>query len=544
MFPDSKTEEWESIRIPTVFIVNLTSYSFLDASLDVLQRQNNIAVVLDNSSPSPGDLIYTEKIRTRINGEMLLSTDGALGGNPDAILKNIPMKDLVNISETVLKNKSLDKKNRTAFNMNEFGVSRPEVNSSSLTREQKIMGLMKIWVNVNNFYAYPENITMDWKNMLQDWIPEVEKTGNLEDYYSVLMEATVKLNDNHIRFRSPSLPISQWFWSTETPPKTIPAWFAKVQDKVIVMQVDSAALPQWQLNIGDELLAIDGKTISEIEAYWRKRISAAQESGFLRNVWEYAFAIRGTKDSIVTILVQGKYGKKEIQLKKTENTQRIISIHPFGRKLVEKLPGNIGYIQLYRTSSAEFDSALHYLKDTKGLIFDLRVSASESGGAGRTDFVNHLIKEPFKFRGPKKTYHFSDGGPVRARGDVFWNYFPDPGENIIRYFKPIVVIINSRQQSSGEGAMQVLQTAKRVSFVGSSTVGTNGGNNSIRLPDGGRFSFTMQQRLTPDGLPFHGIGIVPDVKIKPTIQGIRARKDEVLEKAIEVLNKKIKMEKN
>jgi C-terminal processing protease CtpA/Prc len=47
-------------------------------------------------------------------------------------------------------------------------------------------------------------------------------------------------------------------------------------------------------------------------------------------------------------------------------------------------------------------------------------------------------------------------------------------------------------------------------------------------------------KLTPDGSNFHGVGIVPEVRVEATIKGIRERKDEVLEKAIETLNKKIK----
>ena len=42
--------------------------------------------------------------------------------------------------------------------------------------------------------------------------------------------------------------------------------------------------------------------------------------------------------------------------------------------------------------------------------------------------------------------------------------------------------------------------------------------------------------LTPDGSETQRIGIVPDIKIEPTIKGIRAGKDEVLEKAIELIN--------
>lgn len=79
-----------------------------------------------------------------------------------------------------------------------------------------------------------------------------------------------------------------------------------------------------------------------------------------------------------------------------------------------------------------------------------------------------------------------------------------------------------------------------MTFVGSATVGTNRGMAPIKLPDGGGLTFTQVYMSQQDGKPFHGIGILPDVKIEPTIQLIRARKDEVLEKAIETLNRKIK----
>ena len=41
-----------------------------------------------------------------------------------------------------------------------------------------------------------------------------------------------------------------------------------------------------------------------------------------------------------------------------------------------------------------------------------------------------------------------------------------------------------------------------------------------------------------DGTETQRIGIVPDIEIKPTIEGIRAGKDEVLEKAIEWIKEK------
>jgi C-terminal processing protease CtpA/Prc len=41
----------------------------------------------------------------------------------------------------------------------------------------------------------------------------------------------------------------------------------------------------------------------------------------------------------------------------------------------------------------------------------------------------------------------------------------------------------------------------------------------------------------PDGRETQRIGIVPDIEVKPTIEGIKNGKDEVLEKAIEFIRK-------
>jgi C-terminal processing protease CtpA/Prc len=40
-----------------------------------------------------------------------------------------------------------------------------------------------------------------------------------------------------------------------------------------------------------------------------------------------------------------------------------------------------------------------------------------------------------------------------------------------------------------------------------------------------------------DGSRFQNIGILPDVPVAPTVEGIRAGRDEVLEKGIEVLRR-------
>lgn len=57
----------------------------------------------------------------------------------------------------------------------------------------------------------------------------------------------------------------------------------------------------------------------------------------------------------------------------------------------------------------------------------------------------------------------------------------------------------------------------------------------INLPGGIKTMISGIGVYYPDGTETQRIGIVPDIEIKPTIAGFRQGKDELLEKAIEVI---------
>jgi C-terminal processing protease CtpA/Prc len=80
----------------------------------------------------------------------------------------------------------------------------------------------------------------------------------------------------------------------------------------------------------------------------------------------------------------------------------------------------------------------------------------------------------------------------------------------------------------------VLQTAPDVTIIGSQTAGADGDICWLPLPGGYRTAFSGLGVYYPDGRETQRIGIVPDVEVHPTVQGIREGRDEVLEKAKEM----------
>ncbi|MEO6878364.1 MAG: S41 family peptidase [Gemmatimonadaceae bacterium] len=64
--------------------------------------------------------------------------------------------------------------------------------------------------------------------------------------------------------------------------------------------------------------------------------------------------------------------------------------------------------------------------------------------------------------------------------------------------------------------------AGRAILVGSNTAGADGNFTTWTLPGGVGVAFTGMAVFTPDGAPIQGAGLTPDVRIAPTIAGIRA----------------------
>ena len=77
-----------------------------------------------------------------------------------------------------------------------------------------------------------------------------------------------------------------------------------------------------------------------------------------------------------------------------------------------------------------------------------------------------------------------------------------------------------------------LRTAPDAIVVGSQTSGADGNVSQIDLPGGIRTFYSGLGVFYPDGTPTQRIGIVPDIVVTPTISGIQNAVDEVLQRAV------------
>ena len=83
--------------------------------------------------------------------------------------------------------------------------------------------------------------------------------------------------------------------------------------------------------------------------------------------------------------------------------------------------------------------------------------------------------------------------------------------------------------------MGYVQDERLGTIVGATTRGVDGNITSFEVPLGFRVIFTGMKVTHHDGVSrYHALGTAPDVAVQPTIAGIRAGRDEVLEAALKL----------
>ena len=194
----------------------------------------------------------------------------------------------------------------------------------------------------------------------------------------------------------------------------------------------------------------------------------------------------------------------------------------------EILPGNIGYAFLsdfhkdYLTN--EFPDVLDYLKNTKGLILDIR---QKRGGDYKNieAVITRFLTEPLER---------NDAYTMGAK----WVLPPFQPSGPFQYTKPVVVLINGSTFSAGEFTTEILKQLPQVTAVGDTTGGgsVGGGDASLFfLPSGKSIEIGFIDIRRYDGLPWEWLGVPPDIRVVQTEADILAGRDKQLEYAIDML---------
>jgi hypothetical protein len=195
---------------------------------------------------------------------------------------------------------------------------------------------------------------------------------------------------------------------------------------------------------------------------------------------------------------------------------------PF-RKLAD---GTVAYLKLSNIKAADVPGYLEAAASTKGLVIDIRNYPS--------DFVVFALGN--LLAGGTVPFARFTNIDLANPGAFQWGPTISLNPKAPRFAGKVVVLVDEISQSQAEYTAMAFRAAG-ATIVGSTTAGADGNVSAIPLPGGLSTMISGLGVFYPDKRPTQRIGIVPDVDVKPTIDGIRLGKDEVLDAALRLIVK-------
>jgi hypothetical protein len=195
---------------------------------------------------------------------------------------------------------------------------------------------------------------------------------------------------------------------------------------------------------------------------------------------------------------------------------------------IAQLSPDIQYVDLTRATMATIGPAVPSITSAKGVVFDLRGYPTDSGFG----VLPHLVGEPESDRWMHVAAISGPFGQVTEWQSHGWNLTPRAPQAAGRR----VFLTDGRAISYAESVLGYVKDRKLATIVGGATAGANGNVVRAVVPGGFAFTFTGMRVTGHDGrAQHHLIGVVPDVALEPTIEGLRSGRDELLEYAVALI---------
>jgi carboxyl-terminal processing protease len=400
----------------------------------------------------------------------------------------------------------------------------------------KIFILSKTYSLLNSYFVHwQDSLELDLDKLYRENIPRILQTENDYDFFLAMQEFLASFNNTHTQYVDFQLfPFLRG---------NIGFNFKRIDGKWIVKysKLDS-------LQVGDVINKVNDEPFDEYYERIKKYISASGERARLNNFCSqsYLFPIEFSisLEDGRTLLINQK-----------DNLDKDIQPETSGKWLEE---GKVAYIKIpnFRDPIME-NKAIEFVEqffDSPAIIVDLR---ENPGGSTPSKLTKKLMNKPYRWWLESTnqnygifnfTYENYSKMIQSVEDDVSKNYI----QGCINSLKPfsraqmlwhtdirqphdesyngkLILLIDGQVISAAEDFAMPFKDNGRAILVGETTQGSTGQPYVFEFSDQKMVIVGAKRAHFPDGSPFEGKGIKPDIEIETTIEDIKAGKDTVLD---------------
>jgi len=386
----------------------------------------------------------------------------------------------------------------------------------------RLLCLFRYWNMINYFYPYKYAIGENWNNVLGDCIPKFINSPNATDYVLTTLALIARVHDMHANIWSMNAALSAYKGKFAVP---FSAKFIGEQLVVAGYYNDTLNIKQL-VKPGDIIEKINGQDVGALVKKYLPYTPASNYATQLRDLAQQ-FLLRSSTTTFNLEIVRD--GKRQ-NITVTGISRAAINYSIDGNP-DPNAPGyylindQIGYVFPGRYKNTDLPKIEELFAKTKGIIIDMRCYPS--------DFMPFTFV-PFIKADESSFVKFTKGSASDPGWFVFKEIVTTPSLKL--YKGKVVVIVNSTTQSQAEYTTMAFQSSPNVTVIGSQTAGADGDVSAIQLPGGIATMISGLGVYYPDGTETQRKGVKIDVIVKPTIEGIKAGRDELLERAKTIIS--------
>jgi hypothetical protein len=376
------------------------------------------------------------------------------------------------------------------------------------TRASRLAAVLDLWIMLRWFYPHFTDLGIDWRAAIGPALDEAARAATSDAQRHALSRLTYALRDGHARVLRPEIDDG-----------LLPVMFRSIDDKIVVA---ATMTPAEAIPLGSTLVAIDGVLANEARRRASELMSASTPAFQLRHS---TYGLGYGREATFSHLVLREPGAaRDVtrvvpHLDRGELVPRLREVRPASGT---ELASGLQYVDLHTLDDATWTSMLPKLARSTAIVFDLRGYVGPAAFTPLSYLSDREIRSP-TFLMPLVV----PSGPVRYEQIV--SYTP-PRKAPLR--AKAIFLVDARTASAPETILQIVRGERLGVIIGEPTGGTNGNIIEYRIVGGMSMRFTGMRVLNHDGSVFQGHGIVPDVIVHPTLAGITAGRDEVLEAAV------------
>jgi C-terminal processing protease CtpA/Prc len=519
--------------VPLVFIINRRSIDIYGL-LMALQRSGTAKVVqegggADDLGAQTTKLSLPEGVQVVIRRTELVNEDGPANFTADKVLPQTAGGSPGKAHQIALQMLGGAITSTTAGQRDAKANLSPSVSMADRSyremvypsEEYRLLALFRFWNVIEYFFPYKNLIDRKWDDTLREFIPRMQSARDAREYTLAVAEMVTRIQDSHGKVTS---PILDQYFGLFRPPMMV----SLIQGETVVTSIEEKVRSTNGLEVGDVVLSVDGEAIAERRARLGRYLPVSTPLRLNYLVDTQLLFGPGERPALLRIRkASGEIMEASIARTIERSGARIkLRTGPIDTVL----PSGYGYVDLDRLTGADVEDAFKTIQKTPGLILDMR--GYPVGGAFQ--FAARLAQKPAvaaRFDFPE----FDGSTGMFSSHNEEQSVFDAPGE---KYSGPVVVLINESAQSSAEHTCLHIEAATKTTFIGTPTSGANGNVTYMVLPGGIIVRFTGLGVRHGDGRQLQRVGIQPDIEARPTIQGVRQGRDELLERAIQFLMEK------